>query len=104
PLMRVKRWDEQLIMPNFGLEDDEIQHLVMLIEGLTKEKVPAEAQKVLSDREQLVEKGKWLVIQKNCVACHNIDGWGGEIRTLITEQGMAPPLLIGEGQKVQADW
>lgn len=104
PLMRVKRWDEQLIMPNFGLEDDEIQHLVMLIEGLTKEKVPAEAQRVLTDREQVVEKGKWLIVQKNCVACHNIDGWGGEIRTLITEQGMAPPLLIGEGQKVQADW
>ncbi|HET6267975.1 MAG TPA: c-type cytochrome, partial [Acidobacteriota bacterium] len=101
---RVKRWDEKLIMPNFGFNEDEIEHLDMLVMGLTKEKVPIEAQRVLTDREQVAEKGKWLLLQKNCVACHNIDGWGGEIRTIITEQGMAPPLLISEGEKVQSDW
>ncbi len=43
-------------------------------------------------------------MEKNCIACHNIDGWGGEIQTVITEEGMAPPALINEGEKVQSDW
>jgi mono/diheme cytochrome c family protein len=38
------------------------------------------------------------------VGCHSIDGWGGEVREVITEEGMAPPMLIGEGEKAQSDW
>ncbi len=34
---RVKRWDEKLMMPDFGLHEEENQHLTMLIMGLTKE-------------------------------------------------------------------
>lgn len=101
---RVKRWDEKLMMPNFQFTDEEASAITMLIMGLTNEKVPAEAQKVLTAREELAEKGRWLVIQKNCIACHNIDGWGGEIAGVIKEQGMAPPALYSEGEKVQADW
>jgi mono/diheme cytochrome c family protein len=101
---RVKRWDERLVMPNFEFNSDEVQAVTMLIMGLTNEKVPAEAQRVLTAREQVAERGKWLVVEKNCVACHKIDGWGGEISTVITEQGMAPPLLNNEGEKVQSDW
>ena len=101
---RVKRWDEKLIMPNFQFTDEEASAIRMLIMGLTNEKVPAEATKVLNAREELAEKGRWLVVQKNCIACHNIDGWGGEIRTVIADQGMAPPVLFSEGEKVRADW
>jgi mono/diheme cytochrome c family protein len=101
---RVKRWDEKLIMPNFQFSDEEADYLTMLVMGLTKERVPADSQRILDAREQVVEKGRWLVLQKNCVACHNIDGWGGEIRTVIQEPGMAPPALLGEGEKVQSDW
>jgi mono/diheme cytochrome c family protein len=101
---REKRWDEKLMMPNFQFNDDEVQAITMLILGLTNEKVPIEAQRVLTAREQVAEKGKWLVVEKNCVGCHKIDGWGGEISTVITEQGMAPPLLFREGEKVQSDW
>ena len=84
---RVKRWDEKLIMPNFDFNDEETASLTMLIMGLTNERVPAESQAVLSDSQQVAERGRWLVLQKNCVACHNIDGWGGEIRQVITEEG-----------------
>jgi mono/diheme cytochrome c family protein len=101
---RVKRWDEKLLMPNFEFNENEVQDITMLVMGLTNEKVPIEAQRVLTAREEVAEKGKWLVVEKNCVACHNIDGWGGEIATVITEQGMAPPLLHNEGEKVQSDW
>ncbi len=101
---RVKRWDEKLMMPNFEFHDDEIKSITMLITGLTKEKVPVESQRILTAQEQLAEKGRWLVLEKNCVACHNIDGWGGEIKNVITEAGMAPPALLNEGEKVQSDW
>src|SRR5262245_19624952 len=57
---RVKRWDEKLVMPNFEFNNDEIQSITMLIMGLTNERVPVEAQRVLSAREQVAEKGKWL--------------------------------------------
>ena len=101
---RIKRWDEKLMMPNFEFNQNEVDAITMLIMGLTNEKVPIEAQRNLSAREEVAEKGKWLVVEKNCVACHKIDGWGGEISTVITEQGMAPPLLYHEGEKVQSDW
>jgi mono/diheme cytochrome c family protein len=101
---RVKRWDEKLIMPNFGFTDEEVKYLTMLILGLTKEQVPQEAQRNLTAREQIVEKGRWLVLEKNCVGCHDIDGWGGEVREVINEEGMAPPQLINEGEKAQSDW
>jgi mono/diheme cytochrome c family protein len=101
---RVKRWDEKLIMPNFDFSNEETASLTMLIMGLTNERVPAESQAVLNDSQQVSERGRWLVLEKNCVACHNIDGWGGEIREVITEEGMAPPLLIEEGDKAQSDW
>jgi mono/diheme cytochrome c family protein len=101
---RVKRWDEKLIMPNFDFSDDETAALTMLIMGMTNERVPAESQKVLTASEQVAEKGRWLILQKNCVACHNIDGWGGEIVEVIKDQGMSPPALIGQGEKVQSDW
>lgn len=101
---RVKRWDEKLMMPNFDFSEEEIQSLTMLIMGKTKELIPQEAQDTLTAREQIIEKGKWLILQRNCVACHNIDGWGGEIAEIITEQGMAPPALIHEGEKVHSDW
>jgi cbb3-type cytochrome oxidase cytochrome c subunit len=101
---RVKRWDEKLIMPNFDFTPEETASLTMLIMGLTNERVPAESQDVLADNEQVAERGRWLVLQKNCVACHNIDGWGGEIREVIKDEGMSPPLLIAEGEKAQSDW
>ena len=101
---RVKRWDEKLIMPNFSFTDEEAKYLTMLVMGLTKEQVPQEAQRNLDAQEQIAEKGRWLILQKNCIGCHNIDGWGGEVREVIAEEGMAPPMLIGEGEKAQSDW
>jgi mono/diheme cytochrome c family protein len=71
---------------------------------MTKEMIPAEARPEQTAQQQLTEKGRWLLMEKNCVACHNIDGWGGEIATVITEEGMAPPALLNEGEKVHSDW
>ncbi len=90
-------------MPNFGLTTRRFKTCdagAWRNEG----KSPSRSAAVLTDREQIVEKGKCWWYKRNCVACHNIDGWGGEIRNLIQSKGMAPPALIAEGDKVQSEF
>jgi hypothetical protein len=46
-----------------------------------------------------------MVARYNCTGCHIIDGRGGNIRRLYEKNPTeAPPNLLGEGRKVQADW
>jgi mono/diheme cytochrome c family protein len=52
-----------------------------------------------------VVAGRRLVARYNCTGCHVIEGAGGDIRRIYTETPtLAPPILNGEGAKVQADW
>ncbi|HVM96751.1 MAG TPA: c-type cytochrome, partial [Candidatus Acidoferrales bacterium] len=49
--------------------------------------------------------GRRLVARYNCVGCHIVDGKGGAIRARYEDQmALAPPILTGEGAKVQANW
>jgi len=46
-----------------------------------------------------------LMQQYNCVGCHEIEKRGGYIRKYYQEiQTLAPPVLNGEGEKVQSNW
>jgi len=52
---------------------------------------------------QMVD-GRRLVARYNCTGCHIIENAGGNIRRLFEEQPtLAPPILNGEGEKVQSD-
>jgi len=43
--------------------------------------------------------------QYNCIGCHEIEGRGGFIRKYYQENPtLAPPILNGEGEKVQSQW
>jgi hypothetical protein len=44
------------------------------------------------------------VRRQNCVGCHEIEGDGGDYRTVVTDPTLAPPMLTPEGAKVQPDW
>jgi mono/diheme cytochrome c family protein len=49
--------------------------------------------------------GRRLVARYNCTGCHIIEGTGGNIRRLYEDNlTLAPPNLLGEGQKVQEPW
>ena len=53
---------------------------------------------------QVVE-GRRLMHQYNCIGCHEIEGRGGFIRKYYQENPtLAPPVLNGEGEKVQSPW
>jgi mono/diheme cytochrome c family protein len=43
--------------------------------------------------------------QYNCIGCHEIEGRGGFIRKYYQDNPtLAPPILNGEGEKVQSQW
>ena len=95
---------EQL-MPQFDLADEDIKALRTLLGGFRERKV---GQRYLADqglRVQQVVEGRRLMQQYNCIGCHEIEKRGGYIRKYYQENPtLAPPILNGEGEKVQSNW
>jgi len=95
---------EQL-MPQFDLADEDIRALRVLLGGFRERKV---GQRYLADqglRVQQVVEGRRLMQQYNCIGCHEIEKRGGFIRKYYQENPtLAPPILNGEGEKVQSNW
>ena len=95
---------EQL-MPQFSLDDEDIQALLVFLSSRTDHKTPVSYKPPDLVREQQLVAGRRVVERYNCIGCHVIEGRGGAIRAFYKEQPtFAPPLLNGEGAKVQSDW
>ena len=103
---KIKTFDEKLKMPHFGFTEAEAEAITTFVLGLTKEPILQSRKKNLSEREQAIEDGRWLVRQRNCMGCHVIEEKGGDIRAFYSEEelGDAPPVLYKQGGKVQSDW
>ncbi len=95
---------EKLRMPNFGFSDDEARLLTTAVLSFQRDVQPKVAQVPRSARKDAIIDGRNLVRRRNCVACHEIEGDGGNYRDLVEEPHLAPPLLTPEGAKVQPDW
>jgi cbb3-type cytochrome oxidase cytochrome c subunit len=116
----VAEFYDRLRMPQFGFTDEMADAVTLLLQGLTKEKMPLESMRRLSARDEAVEAGRRLVRDYNCQGCHILEGKGGAIRESIaknlqakglseeeamtTAPSFSPPILEGEGDKVQPDW
>jgi mono/diheme cytochrome c family protein len=97
------KWIEQL-MPQFDLAEEDIFALRTFLTSRSEGKVPARYA-YGNPAEHRIVAGRHLVSRYNCTGCHVIEGRGGDIRRLYEEEPtMAPPNLLGEGEKVQADW
>jgi mono/diheme cytochrome c family protein len=95
---------EQL-MPQFDLADEDIKALRILLGGFRERKVGQRYQADQGLRVQQVVEGRRLMQQYNCVGCHEIENRGGFIRKYYQENPtLAPPILNGEGEKVQSNW
>jgi len=93
------------VMPQFDLADEDIKALRLLLAGFQDRKVPARYQAEHGQRAVQVSEGRRLMQQYNCVGCHEIEKRGGFIRKYYQENlALAPPILNGEGEKVQAPW
>lgn len=95
---------EQL-MPNFALADADIKALRVFLTSRTDQRVPERYRATYGGRVAELVEGQRLVQYYNCTGCHVIEGKGGYIRALYTEQPtFAPPILNGQGAKVQPEW
>src|SRR5262245_285633 len=95
---------EQL-MPQFDLADEDIKALRTLLGGFRERKVGQRFQAAQGLRVQQVVEGRRLMQQYNCVGCHEIEKRGGFVRKYYEENPtLAPPVLNGEGEKVQSNW
>jgi mono/diheme cytochrome c family protein len=92
-------------MPQFDLADADIKALRVFLASRTDTKYPTKYNAAADIRGQREVAGRRLVARYNCVGCHVIEGEGGAIRARYQDAPtMAPPILNGEGSKVQADW
>jgi mono/diheme cytochrome c family protein len=95
---------EQL-MPQFSLDDEDIQALLVFLKSRTDHKTPPSYKPQDVAREQALVAGRRVVERYNCIGCHVIEQRGGAIRAFYKDNPtFAPPLLNGEGSKVQSDW
>ncbi len=93
------------VMPQFDLTDDDIKALRILLAGFQDRKVPTRYLADHSQRVVRVVEGRRLMHQYNCIGCHEIEHRGGFIRKYYQENPtLAPPILNGEGEKVQGNW
>jgi len=92
------------VMPQFDLAEEDIKALRAFLASRTDAKVPVRYTYHAPGEEKVIA-GRRLVARYNCTGCHVIENTGGDIRRLYVENPtLAPPLLGGEGEKVQADW
>jgi mono/diheme cytochrome c family protein len=95
---------EKLRMPDYGFTEAEARTLTTAVMSFQQDVQPKVAQVPRSARKDAIIDGRNLVRRRNCVACHEIEGDGGNYRELVEEPSLAPPLLTPEGAKVQPDW
>jgi mono/diheme cytochrome c family protein len=100
----IKPPQDKLRMPQFSLSPDQVEAVTTFVLGLMREQVPASKRKVYDPHEIAANRGQRLVANKNCMGCHNINGFGGDFAQFVDDPSKAPPLLTPEGAKVQPEF
>lgn len=91
-------------MPNFYLNDKEVEDIIGVLLGLVSDKIPLAGQKRLNAGEKQYYEGMKVANKFNCYGCHKIDGIGGALSHAFEDQNFGPPYLTKEGMRVQTDW
>jgi len=101
---RARGWEEKLRMPNFRFSEAELDGMVTAVLGFQQLNAAPSVVKDLSPAEAAIERGRRIVKNHNCQGCHIIEGVGGSYRSLVADPSLAPPIIQGEGAKVQSEW
>jgi cytochrome c2 len=93
-------------MPQFDFTDDEALAILTFLKGQTGEAPDPVYRTGTTEVQAAVFKGERLVFWNGCRNCHVVEKRGGKIRDLYNEDNVsfAPPILTGEGAKVQPSW
>ena len=115
---RVRNSQDLLRMPNFQLQEHEIEAIAGAILGFTDDEIPDAAKPAATPDRIAIEAGRKIVEKYNCRGCHIVEDQGGAIRDVIADVKMAgdpglsrpaaltfsPPNLRSEGARVQPAW
>lgn len=113
---KIKKPYEKLKMPNFYFSEDEVRSLTAYLLSMRDASV---MNSVKIDYERTpagkIARGRALARELNCIGCHDIEGNHPNLHQYYTQdlsvgdnypfgQRFLPPLLWGEGAKVQYPW
>ncbi len=101
---KIKAFSEKSKMPKFTLSPEEVQAVQTAVLGMQKDDMAAQLMVRPVGPQGLVEAGRRLIKDRNCQGCHKLEGSGGQIRETFTDEALAPPIILGQGAKVQSDW
>ncbi len=105
---KVKTFQEKLKMPQFSLSAAEIEAVQSTVLGMQKDDMSDALQARAVGARGAVEAGRRIVKDYNCQGCHILEDKGGAIREAMTanktDLALAPPIIRGEGAKVQSEW
>jgi mono/diheme cytochrome c family protein len=99
-----------LKMPDFRFSEAEIEALTVFVASLKDRVYPSSYHAAMGAKERAVSDGREMFARYNCLGCHEYDREGprssGHIRDYYSfeEKALAPPVLHGEGRKVQPLW
>src|SRR3954462_13654237 len=107
PVPRIYAYERvETKMPQFDFTDEEALSILTFLKGQTGEHPPPEYRTGVNEVQAAVFKGERLVFWNGCRNCHVVEKGGGKVRDLFNDenQSFAPPVLTGEGAKVQPAW
>ncbi|HET6273671.1 MAG TPA: c-type cytochrome, partial [Bacteroidota bacterium] len=91
-------------MPVFAFSEEEIKLLRMFLLSETKDEPDRKYVQAFDRKQQNIESGRRLAIMYNCQQCHQLEKSGSHISANIEEAAFIPPIITGEGKKVQEPW
>jgi len=91
-------------MPVFAFSDSEIAKISLFLLSETKDVPDPRYVKRFDARLQEIEAGRRIAYRYNCRQCHQLEGEGRFISAVIDDPAFLPPIITGEGKKVQEPW
>jgi cytochrome c2 len=91
-------------MPVFNYTDSEIRDVITFLRGMRQDDFGGTFQRATGVRMHDIFAGQKFVVDRNCIACHEIEEQGKAIAALIQNSGMRPPVITGIGAKAQEGW
>jgi mono/diheme cytochrome c family protein len=107
---KVKPQLERLKMPNFHLNQQEIDALTTFLLGSVESTLPATYHYRPQDQRRDIQEGWWIIRKYNCMGCHVLRA---NQRTVFMDlpryqdpdwKEQLPPQLVGEGARVDPNW
>lgn len=91
-------------MPVYSFNDEEVGLLKMFLLSLTKDEPDPRYVQAYDKKQANIEAGRRLAILYNCQQCHQLEGDGAFIGAILDDPAFLPPMITGEGAKVQEPW